>query len=140
MTAILNPYLNFRGTAREAMEFYHAAFGGELTVSTFAELGQEVGPGEADTVMHAQLETPSGFVLMGSDVPAEMDYATGVNDFSVSLSGAHSDDAELRGYWDKLSQGATITQPLETAPWGAAFGMLTDRFGVNWLMNISAEG
>ncbi|MBX3194926.1 MAG: VOC family protein [Microbacteriaceae bacterium] len=140
MTAILNAYLNFRGNAREAMEFYHAALGGKLDVMTFAEMGQEVGPGDADLVMHSYLETPSGFALMGSDVPSEMDYQVGTNNFSVSISGTHSDDAELRGYWDKLSQGATITQPLEAAPWGAAFGMFTDRFGVNWLINISAEG
>jgi PhnB protein len=139
MSAILNPYLNFRGTARAAMEFYHSVFGGELSVLTFGEMGDPY-PGESDRVMHGQLETPSGVTLMGSDVPSRMDYAAGENTFSVSLSGAKSDEAELRGYWDALADGAEITQPLETAPWGGTFGMLRDRFGVSWLVNISAEG
>lgn len=138
MTAILNPYLNFRGNAREAIEFYHAALGGELSLMTFAENGDPY-PGEGDKIMHAQIDSPSGFTLMASDVPTSMGYTPGENNFSVSLSGANSDDAELRGYWDKLSAGGVIPQPLETAPWGATFGMFTDKFGVMWLVNISAE-
>lgn len=138
MSAILNPYLNFRGNAREAAEFYESVFGGELTITTFAENGDPY-PGEGGKIMHAQLETPSGFTLMVSDVVKSMGYTAGENNFSVSLSGAKGDEAELRGYWDRLSDGATIPQPLETAPWGATFGMLTDRFGVMWLVNISAE-
>lgn len=139
MASILNPYLNFRGDAREALEFYHSVFGGELSVGTFAEFGMtDVAEPERDLVMHGQLETPAGFTLMASDVPSHLDWARGTNSFSVSLSGQAGDDAELRGYWSKLSEGAEIQQPLETAPWGAAFGMLADRFGVNWLVNISA--
>jgi PhnB protein len=138
MTAILNPYLNFRGNAREAIEFYHSVFGGDLDVMTFADNGDPY-PGEGDKIMHAQIDTPSGFTLMASDVTSAHGYTAGVNAFSVSLSGANADDAELRGYWQKLSEGATITQALESAPWGATFGMLIDRFGVSWLVNISAE-
>jgi len=141
MASVLNPYLNFRGNAREAIEFYHSVFGGELTVSSFQDLGApDVAESERDLVMHAQLETPAGFMLMASDVPAHMDYATGANQFSVSLSGAKSDETELRAYWEALSAGAAIGEPLATAPWGATFGMLTDRFGIHWLINISAEG
>lgn len=139
MTSILNPYLNFRGDARQAIEFYHSVFGGELTVSTFEELGGDVPDAEKSLVMHAQLETPSGFTLMASDVPSAMEWAPGTNRFSVSLSGLSGDGDELRGYWDGLSAGATIDQPLETAPWGATFGMLTDRYGIHWLVNISAR-
>ena len=138
MTAILNPYLSFRGNAREAMDFYHSVFGGEVTFMTFAENGDPY-PGEGENIMHAQLENPSGFTLMASDVPTRMDYTVGENNFSVSLSGAKGDDKELRGYWDKLAVGAEVPQPLETAPWGATFGILTDKFGVTWLVNISAE-
>lgn len=134
MATTLNPYLNFRGNARAAMEFYQSVLGGELTVSSFADLMGDTGP-EAEQVMHSQLTTPAGFTLMGSDTPSHMSYAVGVNDFSVSLSG--DDEAELTGYWEKLAVGATISQPLETAPWGASFGMLVDTFGVNWLVNIS---
>lgn len=138
--SVLNPYLNFRGTAKEALEFYHSVFGGDLTVSSFAELGMDDVP-EADRglVMHGQLETPSGFTLMASDVPSHMDYTTGTNQFSISLSGPSDEDAELRGYWQTLGEGGQIVEPLATAPWGASFGMLTDRFGINWMVNISAD-
>jgi PhnB protein len=138
MSTLLNPYLNFRTEAREAMEFYRSVFGGELDLSTFAELGGPDHPDEGDKIMHAQLETPAGFTLMAADTPDSMEFRPGTN-FSVSLSGSGDDDAELRGYWDKLSAGAQIDQPLATAPWGASFGMLTDRFGIHWLVNISAD-
>lgn len=134
--AILNPYLNFKDTAKDAMNFYQSVFGGELTVSTFADFQAPVDPAEAGLVMHSQLTTTSGFTLMGSDTPNHMDYTPGTN-FSVSLSGGHEDDAELRGYWAKLSDGGTVAQPLEVAPWGDAFGMVVDKFGVTWLINIA---
>ena len=134
MPTILNPYLNFRGEARDAMEFYRSVFGGELTVGTFAEFGMPVQPEEQDQVMHAQLTTPNGLTLMGSDTPSHLEITPGTN-FSVSLSG--EDEAELRGYWDRLSADADVSQPLEAAPWGGAFGMLRDRFGVQWLVNVN---
>lgn len=134
MTTTLNPYLGFRGNAREAMEFYHSVLGGELTVSTFKELNASTDPSEDNLVMHSQLVGATGLTLMGSDTPARMEYHPGDN-FSVSLSG--DDEAELRGYWNKLSEGATITMPLAKAVWGDSFGMLVDKFGVTWLVNIS---
>lgn len=137
MSQSLNPYLNFRGTAREAMAFYESVFGGELTVSSFRDFGMEVAEDEQDLVMHSQLSTPAGFLLMGADVPSHMDYTRGVNDGSVSLSG--DDEEALGGYFAKLGEGANVTQPLEKAPWGDSFGMLVDRFGVNWLVNISGS-
>lgn len=138
--SVLNPYLNFRGQAREALEFYHAVFGGELTVSSFADLGMaDLPEEERGLVMHGQLETPAGFTLMAADVPSHLDFVPGTNQFSISLSGSSDDDAQLRGYWQKLGEGGTITEALATAPWGASFGMLTDPFGVNWLVNISAD-
>jgi PhnB protein len=140
MASILNPYLNFRGEAREAIEFYETVFGGTLTVSTFRDAGMTDVPDDAlDQVMHGQLETSAGFTLMASDVPGHMGYARGENEFSISLSGKADDDAELRGYWEKLGEGATVQEPLVTAPWGATFGMLRDRFGVNWMVNIAAD-
>jgi len=135
MTTNLNPYLNFRGTARDAMTFYQSVLGGELISNTFDDFGMQVGEGEGSLLMHSQLTAPAGFLLMGADVPSHMDYSRGVNDGSVSLSG--DDEAELTGYWQKLSEGATISQPLEKAPWGDSFGMLTDKFGITWLVNIS---
>ena len=137
VTVTLNPYLNFRGTAREAMEFYHSVFGGELNAQTFADFGASVTPEDANQLMHAQLNSDNGLVLMGSDVPDHMEWAAGKNTFSVSLSG--DDDAVLRDYWAKLADGGTITEPLGVAPWGDAFGMLVDRIGITWLVNISPK-
>jgi PhnB protein len=135
MATRLNPYLSFKDNARAAMEFYKTVFGGELTVMTFDEGGMPVDAGEKDKVMHAQLEAPNDYWLMGSDTPAHM--GTPRPNGSVSLSG--DDDALLRGYWEKLSVGGTITMPLATAPWGDSFGMLVDKFGVPWLVNIAAQ-
>jgi len=136
VTTRLNPYLGFRDNARQAMEFYQSVFGGELTLSTFGDLHASDDPAEADKIMHGQLETTSGYTLMGADTPNQMPYHPG-DTYSVSLSG--DDEDELRGYWDKLVDGGTVTVPLEKAPWGDAFGMLTDRFGVAWLVNIAGE-
>ena len=112
-------------------------FGGELAVSTFGEFHAGDLPEEQDKVMHAQLSAPNGLVLMASDTPTAMDLTPGDN-FSVSLSG--DDETELRGYWDKLSDGGTVAMPLGKAPWGDIFGMCTDRFGVPWLVNIAGDG
>jgi PhnB protein len=132
MSSRLNPYISFDGTAREALEFYQTVFGGELTLNTFGQYGSPDSP-EADRIMHGMLETTSGFTLMGADVPPGMEHEAG-NDMSVSLSGEDAD--ELRGYWEKLSAGGTVSVPLEKQMWGDVFGMCDDRFGVTWLVNI----
>jgi PhnB protein len=134
VTTTLNPYLNFRDTSRQAMEFYHSVFGGDLVISTFADYHASEDPSEQDKVMHARLETADGMVLMASDTPASMDYSAGTN-FSVSLSG--DDEPELRGFWDKLSAAGDVTMPLSAAPWGDSFGMCIDQFGISWMVNIS---
>src|SRR6478609_11467496 len=134
MSTKLNPYLSFRDNAREAMDFYQSVFGGELTRSTFAEFHASDDPAEQDKIMHSMLATDGGLVLMAADTPNSMDFTPG-NNHSISLSG--DDDAELRGYWEKLSAGGTVTAPLNQAPWGDTFGMCIDKFGVIWLVNIS---
>jgi PhnB protein len=134
MPTRLNPYISFRDQAREAMEFYRSVFGGALTVSTFGDFGAAQDPDESDQVMHAQLEGEQGVVLMGSDTPQRMSYNPG-DTMSVSLSG--DDEATLQRWWEGLSDGATVLQPLTKAQWGDSFGMLRDRFGVTWLVNIS---
>jgi PhnB protein len=136
MPTRLNPYLNFRGNARDAMTFYRDVFGGELTLSTFGEFQATQDPAQTDRIMHGELVTSNGLSLMGADVMEGMDYRQGTN-FSVSLSG--DDEAELRGYWDGLAEGATIVEPLVPAPWGDTFGMLLDRYGVSWLVNIAGS-
>ena len=135
MASHLNPYLAFRSNAREAMEFYKSVFGGELTLTTFGDFGAAHDPSENNLIMHSLLDTPSGFKLMGSDTPSNMEYK-GAGNITVSLSG--DDEAALNGYWQGLSQGATITMPLTKAQWGDSFGMLTDRFGIAWMVNIGA--
>jgi PhnB protein len=133
MTTKLNPYLNFREGTREVMEFYVSVFGGELTVSTFAESGgMGLDESEQGKVMHSQLVTEGGLTLMAADVPNYMEVG---GNGSLSLSG--EDEAELRGYWDRLSDGGTVTVPMEKAPWGDIFGMCIDKFGVDWLVNVT---
>jgi len=133
MASRLNPYLNFNGNARQALEFYARVFGGNLTLSTFAEFGAKDSP-DADRIMHGTLETDAGYTIMGADVTSDMEYHP-VAGCSVSLSG---DDADaLRGYWEKLSASGTTTMPLEKQAWGDEFGMCVDEFSVPWLVNIS---
>jgi len=130
----MNPYIMFKDTAREAMEFYKAAFGGKLTMSTFKEAHASSGPEMDDKIMHAILEADNGIVLMASDsAEGNRDKAR----VSISLSG--DNEPELRGYWDKLAAGGAIEQPLTAAPWGDTFGMFTDKFGIHWLLNITAK-
>ncbi|HEX6150079.1 VOC family protein [Nocardioides sp.] len=133
MTSLLNPYLSFDGSAREAMEFYQGVLGGELEVMTFGQYGGA----PADGVMHARLETPSGFHLMAADLPEGESMTVGTN-ITLSLSGDDTDD--LTGYFQKLSEGGTVTMPLEQQMWGDSFGMFTDRFGIGWMVNIASEG
>jgi PhnB protein len=133
MASRLNPYISFKDNAREAMEFYKEVFGGELAVSTFGEFGQADTP-FADNVMHANLTTPSGYTLMAADTPPETPYNPGDN-IAISLSGDDGD--ELRGYWERLAEGGAVSVPLEKQMWGDEFGMVTDRFGVQWMVNIA---
>lgn len=136
MPTNLNPYLGFRDNAKEAMTFYQSVFGGDLTTSTFGEYHASEDPAEQDKLMHAQLIAPNGLILMGADTPNSLELATGSN-ISISLSG--EDEAELRGYFDKLLEGGQLGVPLEKAPWGDTFGMLTDKYGVSWLVNVTGE-
>ncbi len=132
----LNPYLHFRGRAREAMEFYQSVFGGELSAMTFADQGGMGMPEEEQhLVMHSQIERDGHPFLMGADTPSHMDDHETPAGFSVSLSG--DDEAMLTGWFSALSDGATVSEPLAKAPWGDSFGMLTDKFGVPWLVNIA---
>ena len=134
MQSKLNPYLNFRDNTREAMEFYRSVFGGKLDLNTFKEYHASQDPSEDDKIMHSVLETENGMTIMAADTPNSMEYKPG-NNFSMSLSG--DDEAELKSYYERLSAGGTVTMPLNKAPWGDTFGMLTVKFGISWLVNIS---
>src|SRR5919202_1515098 len=131
MTSRLNPYISFAGNARQAMEFYEQVFGGDLRLNTFGEFGLQDHP---DAIMHAMLETPSGYTIMAADPPPGQPHQPG-NNISVSLSGEDAD--ELRGYWEKLTDGGTVTMPLEKQMWGDEFGMCIDQFGIPWMVNIT---
>ena len=136
MATKLNPYISFRDTAGEAMEFYQSVLGGELTQNTFGEYQVSDDPAEAGKIMHSHLETPGGLTLMAADTPNSMEHNPGSN-IAVSLSG--EDEDELRGYFEGLSDGGTVTAPFEKAPWGDTFGMVTDKFGINWMVNALGE-
>ena len=137
MTATLNPYLGFKDNARQAMEFYHSVFGGKLDVRTFKDFHAVQDPSEEDLVMHSSLESDNGISFFASDTPKRMEWKPGQN-FSMSLSGGDEDAEELTSYFNKLADGGMVTMPLEKAVWGDTFGMCTDKFGVNWLVNYGA--
>jgi PhnB protein len=137
MTIRLNPYIGFRGNAREAIEFYHSVFGGDLLINTFAELHASQDPSEDNLVMHSMLVTANGLTLMASDTPRRMAYTPGDN-ISVSLSGDSEDESALKKYWAGLMAGGAESMPLSKAIWGDSFGMGVDKFGISWLVNIAA--
>jgi PhnB protein len=133
MASRLNPYLNFNGNARQALEFYASVFGGSLNLNTFADFGAPESP-DAGRIMHGQLDTDAGYTIMGADITSDMEPRP-ISGFSVSLSG---DDGDiLRRYWDRLSSSGAVTMPLQKQVWGDEFGMCVDEFGVSWLVNIS---
>lgn len=136
MSTKLNPYISFQDNARQAMEFYQSVLGGDLTLSTFADNHASEDPAEQDKIMHGMLITETGLTLMGADTPKGMSYTPGDN-FSVSLSG--DEEGELRRYWEGLSADGNVAMPLERASWGDVFGKCTDKFGVNWLVNIAPQ-
>ena len=134
MASRLNPYISFDGNARQAIEYYRGVFGGELTLNTYDAFGAP-DPATADRIMHGMLVAENGFTLMTADTPPGATHKPG-NNISISLSGDDPDD--LRGYWDKLSDGGTITVALEKQMWGDEFGQCEDRFGITWMVNIIA--
>ena len=134
MSSRLNPYLGFRDNAREAMDFYQSVFGGDIVRTTYGEYDASEDPAEKDKIMHSELTTTSGFSLMASDTPKGMELPTS-SSITVSLSG--EDEAELTGYWERLVDGGSVMMPLNKAPWGDSFGMVTDKFGTGWMVNIS---
>lgn len=136
MSYQINPYLSFDGDARAAMEFYKDVFGGTLRMNTFSEFGADNGdPQLSDRIMHAMLETPNGMTLMASDTVPGQAGEPGTS-YAVSLSGDADSLQELRECWRRLSDGGTVTVPMEKQIWGDEFGMCTDRFGTPWMVDI----
>lgn len=134
MQSKLYSYLSFRDNTRQAMEFYQSVFGGKLTFNTYKEFQVSQDPSEDDKIMHAALEAENGISFMAADTPNSMEYNPGTN-FSLTLAG--DNEAELSGYFEQLSAGGMVIEPLKKSPWGDTFGMFVDKFGVNWMVNIS---
>jgi len=132
----ITPYLHFQDQAREAMGFYEGVFGGELTMQTYAEMGMSGDASNDDRIVHSQLVTPHGLVVMGGDVPDGMPYQPG-SAISIALSG--DDEPTLRSFYDALADGGTVIEPLQQAPWGDYFGACVDRFGTSWMVNIGGS-
>lgn len=131
-------HLNFQGQARAALAFYHTVFGGQLTQFTYQDFGQVADPVDAERIVFGQVATQDGFRIMAFDVATGKPWQQGQNAFYVSLSGA--DQAEITALWDKLAVGATIEHALAPAQWAPLYGMLKDRFGVVWAINVVAAG
>ena len=130
-------HLNFRGQARAALTFYQSVFGGDVAVITYQDAGNVQEPIEAEQVMWGQVAAAGGFCVMAYDVPSRLAWNPGENSFFVSVRGDAAE--EITGYWKNLSEGATIRQPLEPAQWAPLYGMLTDKFGVTWVLDVLSE-
>lgn len=150
MTIATTTHLNFRGDARAALTFYHSVFGGEIAITTYGEVGMPKDVPGAEAVVFGQVEATDGFRVMAYDIPGRSgssekstgsthrENGTTVTDqpFFVSVRGETLD--EVQGYWAGLSAGASIVEPLAASPWSPGFGMLTDAFGVTWVLDVSA--
>ncbi|TQL02599.1 VOC family protein [Cellulomonas sp. SLBN-39] len=128
-------HLNFRGHARAALEHYRSVFGGELVAITYADAGAVQDPAEADQVMWGQVVSDAGFRVMAYDVPSGRAHARGEDPFFVSVRGDDAD--EITRYWQALAAGGTVVQPLAPAGWAPLYGMVTDRFGVTWVLDVA---
>lgn len=128
-------HLNFRGTARAGLTFYQSVFGGEIVLVTHSQTYPEFAPDEADHIAYGQVASAEGFRIMGFDVPAARPYDPGIAPVFVSVRGQTAD--EIQAYWDKLAEGATVLFPIAPSAWSPLYGMLTDRFGVTWVLDVA---
>jgi PhnB protein len=141
----VNPYLNFSGNCEEAFNFYKSVFGGEfVTVMRFKDVPAEeldeshqLPESEGEKIMHVALPIGQGTILMGSDTPEAMGpVKTGTNLF-ISIS--TDSEAEVTKLFNGLSAGGQVSMPLDKTFWGAYFGMLTDKFGVQWMVSYDYQ-
>ncbi len=135
MGPTLTPYLTFNGNAAEAMKFYKSVLGGELTMQTFGEAKMAKTAKEKDRIVHAALKNET-LSLMASDGQMTQQVKFGDN-VSMSISG--QDQAKLTEIFNRLSKGGKVTMPLAKQFWGDTFGMFTDKFGIQWMVNISTQ-
>jgi PhnB protein len=133
----LNPYLNFDGTARKAIELYERALGAKVEhMQAFGDMpGGNPAPGSADRVLHAVLHIGAAVVMI-SDTPSGMSLAVGRN---VHVCLDFDDVSEMTTKFAALSDGGTVAMPLQDTFWGAKFGMLTDAYGIPWMFNCNVK-
>ena len=134
--ATINPYLNFNRTCGPAFEFYKNVFGGEFAIfSRFKDIPGDmpVKEDEADLILHVSLPLGNGFVLMGSDRPAAAGIGTNGDNFNISINTASPEEATR--IYTALSEGGTITMPLQKTFWAELFAMFIDKYGVQWMVN-----
>jgi PhnB protein len=137
MTVTTTAHANFRGQAREALTFYHSVFGGDLSLATYADIHSADSPSQADHIAFGRVKGPNGFDIMAYDVQPSKGYNPGENAFYITLQGDDTD--EIKAQWDGLADGAeTIHIPLAPAPFAPLYGMLTDRYGVTWIVGMEA--
>ena len=151
MTIQTTTHLNFRGDARQALEFYGSVFGGRTVISTYADFGMPAGLPGADAVVFGLVTSENGFRLMAYDVPGQTggsitgggstrrENGTTVTDQALFVSIGADSLAEHQGCWDALAVGAVVVEPLAASAWSAGFGMLTDRFGVTWSVSVTSD-
>ena len=137
MKPTLNPYLTFDGNCKEAMKFYQSVLGGKLTMQTFGDSGMPTIPQQKDKIIHADLKN-SSLSFMASDGSPDHPVHMGDN-ISMSIAGAQEDEATLTKYFNGLAEGGKVDMPLAKQFWGDTFGMLTDKFGIHWMVNISSQ-
>jgi PhnB protein len=137
MTINVTNHLNFRGDARAALEFYQSVFGGDIVIITYKDAHNVQDPSEADRVMWGQVAAPNGFRVMAYDVPSQTPWNPGENPFFVSVRGDL--DKEITALWEQLSVGANVVQPLAPSGWAPLYGMLKDRFGITWVLDVVTE-
>lgn len=136
MSVTTTTHLNFRGDARQALDFYQSVFGGRTVAVTYKDAGNVQHENEADWVMWGEVVADNGFHVMAYDVPSQLPWHQGENPFFVSVRGDDAD--EITALWRKLSEGgSTVVRPLEPAQWAPLYGMLTDRFGVTWVLDVA---
>ena len=135
----LNPYLSFKGACEEAFNFYKSVFGNEfLFVGRFKDMPENtnypVSESEKDKIMHISLPISNETVLYGCDIPQPVESST-VVDSNISLSIETDSIEEATRIFNGLSSGGNVTMPLDKTFWDAYFGMFTDKFGINWMVN-----
>ena len=136
MTVRTTPHINFDGAAREALEFYQSVFGGEIMLATYADIHAVENPSQTDQIAFGRVSAPNGFDIMAYDVQPSKSYNPGENAFYITLQGAVAE--EIKSLWDDLGNGAAaILIPLAPAAFAPLYGMLTDRFGVTWIVGVT---